>query len=123
MSTRIALRHRIVERFSHPVRLSTQWLRLRPAPSIGTRVTAYSLKVDAQPHFLNWLRDPFENHIARLDLPEPVPRLGLDVELIAELEPLDPFDFLVESCAANYPFEYATALCKELAPYLAAARV
>lgn len=119
MSTRVALRHRIESRFSRPVRLSTHWLRLRPAPSTRTEITAYSLKVKAGPHFLNWVRDPFENHIARLDLPEPVARLGLDTELIADLAPGDPFDFLVEPYAAEYPFDYPTQLRKELAPYLA----
>ena len=101
MSTRIALRHRIEQRFSRAVRLSTHWLRLRPAPGIRTRITAYSLKVEARPHWLNWLRDPLENYIGRLDLPEPIARLGVDVELVAELDPLNPFDFLVEPYAAD----------------------
>ncbi len=120
MSTRISLRHRIEQRFSRAVRLSTHWLRLRPAPGGRSRVTAYSLKVEAQPHWLNWLRDPLENYVGRLDFPEPVTRLGLDVELIAELEPMNPFDFLVEPYAAEYPFDYPKQLQKELAPYLAA---
>lgn len=119
MSTRIVLRHRIEERFSRPVRLSTQWLRLRPAPGARATVSAYSLKVEAEPHFLNWVRDPFENHLARLDLPEPVTRLALDVEVVAELEPLNPFDFLLEPYAADFPIDYPAQLRKELAPYLA----
>ena len=119
MSTRIALRHRILQRFSQPVRLSTHWLRLRPAPSTRTHLTAYSLTIDAEPHFINWVRDPFENHLGRLDLPEQLGRLGFDVELIAELETVNPFDFLVEGYASDFPFTYAEQLRKELGPYLA----
>mgnify|MGYP001820746966 FL=1 len=72
MSVRIALRHRITQRFSRPVKLSTHWLRLRPAPTVQHRVSGYSLNIDAEPHFINWVRDPFENNLARLDLPVPL---------------------------------------------------
>jgi len=116
---RIALRHRMVYRFDRAVRLSTHWLRLRPAPMNRARIQAYSLRVEAEPHFLNWVRDPFENHLARLDLPEPMMRLGLDVEILAELAPVNPFDFLLDDDVVRYPFEYRAPLRRELAPYLA----
>jgi len=116
--TRVAITHRIEQRFERQLRLSTHWLRLRPAPQTRARVSAYSLVVHAQPHFLNWVRDPFENHLARLDLPEPIAALGIEVELIAELEPINPFDFLSEPYAGQHPFEYPAQLQKELAPYL-----
>jgi len=118
MSARVAIVHHIEQSFDRPVRLSTHWLRLRPAPETRARVTAYSLELDAEPHFLNWLRDPFENHLARLDLPEPLVRLGITVEVLADLEPVNPFDFLAEPEAAEYPFSYQVQLRKELAPYL-----
>jgi len=117
MTQRIALTARIAENFERRVQLSTHWLRLRPAPQAGG-IEAYSLRVDAEPHFLNWLRDPYENHLARLDLPEPVSSLGFDLEIIAALEPSNPFDFLTDPYAANYPFQYPDQLRKELVPYL-----
>ncbi|HET8937269.1 MAG TPA: transglutaminase family protein [Polyangiales bacterium] len=119
MTTRIAITHRIDRSFSRTIRLGTHWLRLRPAPETHARITAYSLKLDPQPHFVNWLRDPFENPIARVDLPEPLPHLNLAVEILAELEPKNPFDFLIEPYAAKHPFEYTAQQRKELAPYLA----
>jgi uncharacterized protein (DUF2126 family)/transglutaminase-like putative cysteine protease len=118
MKARVAVTHTLEERFEHPVRLSTHWLRLRPAPQTRARVTAYSLALHAGPHFLNWVRDPFENYLARLDLPEPVKSLGIELEFIAELTPVIPFDFLTEPDAARYPFGYPAHLRKELAPYL-----
>jgi uncharacterized protein (DUF2126 family)/transglutaminase-like putative cysteine protease len=119
VTTRIAITHRIDRAFSKTIELATHWLRLRPAPETHARITAYSLQLDPEPHFVNWLRDPFENHIVRLDLPEPLPYLNLAVEILAELEPKNPFDFLIEPFAANHPFEYTAQLKKELAPYLA----
>ena len=119
MTTRIAITHRIERTFNGNVALPTHWLRLRPAPDSRARITAYSMKLAPEPHFLNWLRDPFENYIARLDLPEPLPYLNIAVEILAELEPVNPFDFLIEPYAGNHPFEYTPQLQKELAPYLA----
>lgn len=118
MSTRIALTHTFERRYDRRVLLPTHWLRLRPAPHTLAAISAYSLKIDTEPHFLNWVRDPFENHLARLDLPEPVFALKMTVDLVAELEPANPFDFLTEAYATNFPFEYPEQLRKELTPYL-----
>ena len=118
MTTRVSITHRIEDRFERAVRVPTQWLRLRPAPQTQAHVSAYSLVVHAEPFFLNWLRDPFENHLARLDLPEPITSLGFELEMIATLEPVNPFDFLMEPYAAEQPFDYPEQLHKELEPYL-----
>lgn len=118
MTTRIALTHCFESRYPRRVTLPTHWLRLRPAPHTKAEISAYSLKIDTEAHFLNWLRDPFENHLARLDLPEPVSALKLTVDLVADLSPVNPFEFLTEVYAANYPFEYPEQLRKELKPYL-----
>lgn len=118
MNPRVAVTHTLEQCFERPVRLSTHWLRLRPAPQTRAGITAYSLAIRPGPHFLNWVRDPFENHLARLDLPEPVKSLGIELEFIAELAPVNPFDFLTEPDAAHYPFDYPPQLRKELAPYL-----
>jgi uncharacterized protein (DUF2126 family)/transglutaminase-like putative cysteine protease len=118
VTTRVGITHRIEQRFERPLLLSTHWLRLRPAPQTRAHVSAYSLAVRTQPHFLNWVRDPFENYLARLDLPEPVSGLDIELELIAELEPINPFDFLSEPYAAEHPFAYPAQLQKELIPYL-----
>ena len=100
------------------VRLPTHWLRLRPAPEQRAEIAAFSLAVHAEPHFLNWVRDPFENHLGRLDFPEPIAGFGITLELIAELKPTNPFDFLAEPYAAAHPFEYPDQEKKELSPYL-----
>ena len=120
MSMRVAITHRIEQRFARQVRLPTHWLRLRPAPEQRAKIVAFSLAVNAEPHFLNWVRDPFENHLGRLDFPEPLAGFGITLELIAELEPTNPFDFLAEPYAAEHPFEYPDQLKKELSPYLLA---
>lgn len=118
MTRRIALQHVVETRFVAPVRLSTHWLRLRPAPHARATVSAESLRIRTEPHFVNWTRDAFENHVARVDFPEPVRDVSIEVGLIAELGGQDPFDFLLDADAVEHPFEYAPQARRELAPYL-----
>ncbi len=118
MSIRVALRHITTYEFDHPVTLSPHVVRLRPAPHCRTPIRGYTLKVTPAKHFINWQQDPFGNWLARLVFPEPARELKVDVEVIADLTTINPFDFFVEPGAEKFPFEYAAVLARELAPYL-----
>jgi transglutaminase-like putative cysteine protease len=48
----------------------------------------------------------------------PADRLEIEVDLVADLTVINPFDFFVEEYAEKYPFVYAPALAKELIPFL-----
>ena len=118
MAIRVALHHRTTYRYDRPVTLSPQVVRLRPAPHCRTPVTAYSLKVEPEQHFLNWQQDPHGNFLARLVFPKPTRRFQLKVDLVAELTVINPFDFFLDSDAMEFPFRYADWLGDELRPYL-----
>ncbi|MDD4932190.1 MAG: transglutaminase family protein [Methylacidiphilaceae bacterium] len=118
MGIHVAIRHRTEYHFDRLVTIYPHILRLRPAPHCRTPILAYSLKVAPQQHFLNWQQDPFANHLARLVFQERAQSLLVDVEVIADLTVIDPFDFFVEESAERWPFRYPAALAKELAPYL-----
>ncbi len=118
MSIHVAIRHTTHYRFDRPVLLSPHVVRLRPAAHSRTPIVAYSLKVRPEKHFINWQQDPFGNYLARLVFPEKATELLIDVEVIADLTVINPFDFFVEDYAEHYPFAYEPALVQELAPYL-----
>ncbi|MDJ0865019.1 MAG: transglutaminase family protein [Myxococcota bacterium] len=118
MAIRVALNHRTQYRYDRRVELSPQIVRLRPAPHCRTPVRSFSLRVEPQPHFLNWQQDPQSNWLARLVFPEPVDHFGLTVDLTAELSVINPFDFFLEESAQHFPFAYEAWLSKELAPFL-----
>jgi uncharacterized protein (DUF2126 family)/transglutaminase-like putative cysteine protease len=118
MAIRVAINHKTEYRFDRPVMASPHVVRLRPAPHTRTPVESYSLKVLPKEHFINWQQDPFGNYLARLVFPEPVTEMSFEVDLVAEIVTINPFDFFVEKYATHYPFEYTAGLRKELAPYL-----
>src|SRR4051794_1025461 len=118
MGIRVALRHVTRYTYDRPVALDPHVVRLRPAPHARTPVLAYSLTVEPEPHFLNWQQDPYSNHLARLVFPKPARGLSVTVDLVADLVPINPFDFFIEESAQTYPFRYDDVLTRELVPYL-----
>ncbi len=117
MSVRVAIHHRTEYHYDRPVSLSPHTIRLRPAPHTRTPLHHFSLKVEPKTHYLNWQQDPFGNFIARYVFPEKTKKLIVDVNLVADMVTINPFDFFVEESATYYPFKYETQLQKELTPY------
>jgi uncharacterized protein (DUF2126 family)/transglutaminase-like putative cysteine protease len=118
MSLKVVISHKTHYKYDKNISLSPHIIRLRPAPHSRTPIEAYSLKIKPESHFLNWQQDPFGNYMARLVFPEKTNEFCIDVEIIADLITLNPFDFFVEESATNFPFEYKKELKKELKPYL-----
>ncbi len=118
MSIRVALKHSTSYRYDRKINLAPHVVRLRPAPHSKTNVTAYSLEVKPQKHFINWQQDPFGNYLARFVFPEKTDLLQFDVELVAEMQVINPFDFFLEEYAEKIPFEYPPWLKEELKPFL-----
>src|SRR6478736_5354480 len=118
MAIQVALNHKTQYRYDRLVALGPQVVRLRPAPHCRTRILSYSLKVTPAEHFVNWQQDPQSNYLARFVFPEKTEELRIEVDLVAEMAVLNPFDFFLEPYAENYPFEYQGAEKRDLAPYL-----
>lgn len=117
MSIRVAITHETNYFYDRLVTLSPHILRLRPAVHTRTPIEAYSLKIKPEKHFINWQQDPFGNFLARIMFPEKTNLLSFNVEVIANMTVINPFDFFVEDYAEHYPFEYDKSLYKELMPY------
>ncbi|MCB0639742.1 MAG: transglutaminase family protein, partial [Lewinella sp.] len=118
MSIHVALHHCTHYKFDRPVSLTPHIIRLRPAPHARTPIEAYTMQIKPENHFLNWQQDAFGNYQARVVFPEKTDELLIEVELIANLSVINPFDFFLEEGVREYPFEYSPRLRKELEPYL-----
>lgn len=118
MTIRVAINHRTSYKFDRPVNMSPHTVRLRPAPHSRTPIHSYSLKIKPEEHFINWQQDAFGNYLARLVFPEKCTEFEVDVEVIADMTVINPFDFFVEEYAEDFPFKYNQQVKKELLPYL-----
>ncbi len=118
MSIHVALNHVTHYRYDRPVQLGPQVVRLRPAPHSRTRILSYSMRVLPEQHFINWQQDPQSNYLARLVFPEKTTELRIEIDLVAEMSVLNPFDFFLEPHAEKIPFAYDSSQQHELAPYL-----
>ncbi|PJZ68974.1 IMP dehydrogenase [Leptospira perolatii] len=120
MALLVSLTHETSYDYDRPVSLSPHVIRLKPAPHSKTRIISYSLVVEPKNQFLNWQQDPFGNYQARVVFPEKTQRLKILVDLIAEIQTHNPFDFFLEPSAEEAPFLYSDSMRTELLPYLRA---
>jgi uncharacterized protein (DUF2126 family)/transglutaminase-like putative cysteine protease len=118
MSIQVALHHKTEYHYDRPVTLLPQVIRLRPAPHCRTVIHSYSLKVQPAKQYLNWQQDPYSNYLARIVFPEATRDFVVEVDLVAQMVAINPFDFFIEEGATHYPFRYEANLSVELHPYL-----
>ncbi len=117
MAIIVAIRHHTSYHYDHPINMGPHVIRLKPAPHSRTKIHSYSLNIEPKEHFINWQQDPFGNYLARVVMHEKVKKFTVDVEVVAEMTVINPFDFFVEEYAEKFPFQYEVQDSKELAPY------
>ena len=118
MAIYASIHHLTHYKYDRPVTLSPQIIRLRPAPHSRTPILSYSLNVTPQEHFINWQQDPQSNYLARLVFPEKTREFKVEVDLVAEMSVINPFDFFLEPGAGEFPLAYEPGLRHELQPFL-----
>ena len=118
MGIRVALHHETSYAYDREVALSAQIVRLRPAPHCRTSILSYAMKVVPEEHFVNWQQDPFSNYLARLVFPKRTREFRVEIDLVAEMIIINPFDFFLDPHAETFPFRYDATLEKDLRPYL-----
>ncbi|MBU1566811.1 MAG: transglutaminase family protein [Proteobacteria bacterium] len=118
MGIHIALHHKTTYNYDRLINLAPHIVRLRPAPHCRTPILSYSMKVSPKDHFINWQQDPFSNYLGRLIFPEKTRQFEVEVDLVADMIIINPFDYFLEPDAETFPFSYEKSLKVDLGPYL-----
>ena len=118
MTLQVALSHKTEYKYDRRISLGPQTIRLRPAPHSRTPIISYSLRLKPEDHFLNWQQDPFGNYQARMVTSEPTDIFSVEVDLVAEMSAINPFDFFIDEKARDWPFDYSKDLKEDLTAYL-----
>ncbi|MBD2753707.1 transglutaminase family protein [Spirosoma validum] len=118
MAIRVAIHHHTQYQYDRMVYLSPQLIRLKPAAHTHASIESYSLTIEPKNHSVHWQQDPFGNFIARIDFWEPMQAMSITVDITAGLEPVNPFDFFIDTYAESFPFSYEPQLKKDLVSYL-----
>ena len=118
MTIRIGLTHRTSYQYDKPVSMGPQVIRLRPAPHCRTPIVSYSQTIAPDDHFINWQQDPFGNYLARVVIPEKTRGFSVQIDVVADMIAINPFDFFLEESASHTPFSYDDETRKQLQPYL-----
>jgi len=115
---KISLNHQLKYTYSRSIILGPHIIGLRPVPYCRTPIESYKLKISPSEHYLTWLQDVYGNYLAKVNFPHKTHYLKVEVDIIAQLQPINPFNFLLEDYAVNYPFTYPPELAKQLIPFL-----
>lgn len=118
MSKLVALHHRMTYTYDQPVQLGPHTLRLRPSGCCWTSIDQYRLTVTPEPTVIYQYEDPFGNWVERCLFGATVDKLDFTVEMVADLTPVNPFNFLILPEAARLPIDYSDELTEALHPYL-----
>lgn len=123
MGIHIALHHKTSYTYDRLISLAPHIVRLRPAPHCRTPILSYSMEVIPAEHFINWQQDPFSNYLGRLVFPEKTREFHVEIDLVADMIIINPFDYFLEPQAEQFPFVYENTLRHELRPYLSRRRL
>lgn len=115
---RILLEHETRYEYERSVYLTPHLFRLKPAAHSRTPIENFSLCIQPENHFIHWQQDPFGNFLARVDFKETVRELVLNVKILANIIPVNPFDFFIDESAQYFPLEYEPSLKKDISLYL-----
>jgi transglutaminase-like putative cysteine protease len=88
---------------------------MRPREGHGLHLDKSSIELSPRCR-LRWIRDAFDNNVALAEFDEPAPELVINCEFVVTTREDNPFNFLIEPEAAEYPFSYDHHLQHELRP-------
>jgi uncharacterized protein (DUF2126 family)/transglutaminase-like putative cysteine protease len=114
----IQLTHITEYQYDKKIQIFPQYLRLTPSNHCKLPIDSFQLDISPQEHFIHQQQDVFGNQITRVAFKKASDFFKITVNLKVHWLNLNPFDFLIDQYAENYPFDYANNIQPYLTHYL-----
>ena len=114
---RYSVRHRTVYAYDREVTIAPHYIRLKPLDDDHIHISNYQLSITPQPT-LYWTQDVIGNHMAKCLFTGMARELCVTSSFDVALEEKNPFSFIVDEYAENYPFTYRSYESTGLQHYL-----
>jgi transglutaminase-like putative cysteine protease len=114
---RLRITHLTEYRYASSVTLQPHQLLVRPREGPDVHIETSALQISPA-HSVKWHRDVLDNAAAMVDFLEPAQTLLITSEVVIQHYVENPFDFLIEEYAVNYPFDYVSQDRIDLAGFL-----
>ena len=116
---RLQIKHVTTYQYAETVTLLPHKLLLRPREGHEIRIESAELIISPA-HHLQWQRDVYDNAVAQATFTEQGSQLSIDSRVLIQHYDDQPLNFLVADYAVLFPFQYNSAECADLGPYLSA---
>jgi len=118
----LTIKYRAEYRYEGKVSLSPHVLRIFPRDALQARVRSFQFATN--PHgSTHWRHDLFDNVVAQCFYPHEADRLVFEFDADIAIEERNPFGFLLDSRALQWPVEYDAREREFLAPFMRAAQI
>ena len=118
---KLSIEYRAEYRYEGKVSLSPHIVRLFPRDALQARVCSFRFATN--PHgSTHWRHDLFDNVVAQCFYPREENRLVFEFDAEIAVEERNPFGFLLDSRALQWPVEYEVREREFLAPFMRAAQ-
>lgn len=114
---RLKITHLTEYRYASAVTLNPHQLLVRPREGPEVHIETSALRISPS-HNVKWHRDVLDNAAAIVDFSEQAQTLSITSEVVIQHYVENPFDFLIEDYAVNYPFDYVSQDRIDLAGFL-----
>ena len=114
---RVALHHKTTYEYDRPTELGPQLVAPPGAALPHADLQLLAPRRARQP-LPQLAAGSHSNYLARLVFPDSTQSLEVEVDLVAEMTVVNPFDFFLEPSASEFPFTYDPPLARDLQPFL-----
>lgn len=114
---RLRIEHLTTYQFGGPVELGPHTLMIRPREGHDVRIESSRLRITPSPERVKWHRDFNGNSVGKVTFLERSASLVIASEVVIQHFEENPLDFLVDTWAVDYPFEYPQEEWPDLSPY------